>query len=204
MAGRILNRMDLRRQAELAEEDGVFENGGGAHVVEGLFLLETLDGLDADFRVFGVGGVDGYDFCGANGGFAHIRVVDDEFFAGLHAAEIEQGGGVGDSVPGGLAVAHQVIEGVGGGLGFQKIGHGSGSVSGRVPPLRVNWCKVFQRIGLRLYFRIVLDLRSLFSRDVFRKVFEGKDLTSSVNHSAISVDDRFVSANWRNHRVGMT
>src|SRR5207248_6030687 len=110
-------------EAELAEEDGVFEDGGGAHVVEGFLLLEALDRLDADFGIFGVGGVDGYDFGGADGGFAHIRVVDDEFFAGLHAAEIEQGGGVRDAVPGSFAVAHQVIEGVGGGFGFEEIGH---------------------------------------------------------------------------------
>ena len=121
-------------EAELAEEDGVFEDGGGAHVVEGLFLLEALAGLDADFGVLGVGGVDGDDFGGADGGFAYVGVVDDEFFAVFHAAEVEEGGGVGDAVPGGLAVADEVVEGVFAGFGLEEVGHRFGSIPGGPPP----------------------------------------------------------------------
>ena len=57
-------------------------------------LLESLAGLDADDGVFGVGGVDGDDFGGADGGLADVGVVDDELFALLHAAEVEEGLGL--------------------------------------------------------------------------------------------------------------
>ena len=35
-------------EAELAEEDGSLEDGGFAHLGQGLFALEALDRLDAD------------------------------------------------------------------------------------------------------------------------------------------------------------
>ncbi len=76
-------------------------------------LFEALAGLDSDLGIFGVGGVDGDDFGGADGGFADAGVVDDELFALFHAAEVEEGLVVGDAVPGGFAVADEVVEGVG-------------------------------------------------------------------------------------------
>jgi len=39
-------------------------------------------------------------------------VIDDEIFALFHAAEIEEGLGVGDAIPRGLAIALEVVEGV--------------------------------------------------------------------------------------------
>ncbi len=54
-------------------------------------MFEALDGLDADLRVLRVGGVDGDDLCETYGGFAFDGVVDDELFAFLHGAEVEQG-----------------------------------------------------------------------------------------------------------------
>ena len=111
-------------EAELAEENGVVEDGGGAEVGEGLFGFEAFPGLDADFGVFGVGGVDGDDLGGADDRFADVGVVDDEFFALLHAAKIEQGLIVADAVPEGLAVAEEVVKGVFVRLGFEEEGHG--------------------------------------------------------------------------------
>jgi hypothetical protein len=105
-------------EAELAEHDGVFEDGSGANGVQGFFCLEVLDGLDADLGIFGIGGVDGDDLCCAYGCFADDGVVDDELVALLHAAKVEEGLVVGDAVPGGLAVALEVFEGVFGGLGL--------------------------------------------------------------------------------------
>ncbi len=99
-------------EAELAEEDGVVKDGRLTHFVEGLLALESLDGGYADDWVFGIGGVDGYNLGGADGGLADIGVVDDELFARFHVAQVEEGGVVGDAVPGGLAVAEEVVEGV--------------------------------------------------------------------------------------------
>ena len=50
-------------------------------------------------------------------------MVDDELFAFFHVAEVEQGGVVGDAVPGGLAVAEEVVEGVLVGFGFEQVRH---------------------------------------------------------------------------------
>jgi hypothetical protein len=100
------------RETELTEEDGVLEDGGGAHVVERFGLLEALAGLDADDGVFGVRGVDG-DYGGCADGFlTYVGVVDDELLALLHGTEIEEGSVVGDAVPGGLTIANKVVEGV--------------------------------------------------------------------------------------------
>ena len=111
-------------EAELAKEDGVFEDGGVTHFGERLLSLEALDGGDADDGIFGVGCVDGEDLGGADRGFAYVGVIDDELFALLHAAEVEQGLGVGDAVPCGLAVAEEVVVGVLVGFGFEEVGHG--------------------------------------------------------------------------------
>jgi hypothetical protein len=111
-------------EAELAEEDGVGEDGRGADFFEGLLLFETLDGLDKDFGVLGVGGIDGDDFGGADDGFADVGVVDDELFAFFHVAEVEECLVVGDAVPDGFAVAKEVVVRIFVGLGFQEEGHG--------------------------------------------------------------------------------
>ena len=105
-------------ETELAEEDGILEDGGLAEIGEGFGVLEALAGLDADDGVFGVGGIDGDDGGGAHHFFADVGVVDDKLFALLHAAQVEEGGVVGDAVPGGFAVADEVVEGVFVGLGF--------------------------------------------------------------------------------------
>src|SRR5271170_751757 len=97
-------------------------------------MLQALSRLYAYLGVFGIGGVDGDDFGQSDGGFAYVGMVDDKFFTGLHAAEVEESLGVGDAVPCGLAVADEVVVGVGGGFGFQEEGHGFRLRSGRVPP----------------------------------------------------------------------
>jgi hypothetical protein len=99
-------------EAELAEEDGAVEDGGFADLGQGLFALEGFDGGDADVGVFGVGRVYRDDLGEAYGGFADGGVVDDELVALLHVAKGEQGLVVGDAVPGGFAVADEVVEGV--------------------------------------------------------------------------------------------
>ncbi len=77
-------------EAELAEHDRVVKDGGGADLGEGLLVLEAFDGLDADLGVLRVRGVHGDYFGGADGCFADVGVVDDEFFALLHVAEVEE------------------------------------------------------------------------------------------------------------------
>ena len=62
-------------------------------------LFDWFAGFDSDFGIFRVGVVDGDDFGGTDGDFAFAGVVDDEFFAFFHAAEVEEGLGIGDSVP---------------------------------------------------------------------------------------------------------
>ena len=84
----------------------------------GFSCFEALDGLDADLRVFGIGGVDRDYLRCADGGFADVGVIDDEFFPGLHAAQVEEGLVVGDAVPCGLTVALEVFKGVFAGFGL--------------------------------------------------------------------------------------
>ena len=110
-------------EAELAEEDGVVEDGGGADLVEGFFCFEALAGGYADLGVFGVGRVYREDFGGADGGFADVGVVDDEIFTLFHVAEIEEGLVVGYTVPDRLFVAEEVFVAVLIGFGLEQVGH---------------------------------------------------------------------------------
>jgi hypothetical protein len=48
-------------------------------------------------------------------------VIDDQFVAGLHFAEIFYGGGIGDAIPLGLLVALKIGEGIDGGFSFQQV-----------------------------------------------------------------------------------
>ncbi len=117
-------------EAELAEEEGAGEGGGFAHLGEGFGTLEGFAGLDADERVLGVGGVDGEDGGEADGDFAGVGVVEDELVAFFEAAEVGEGLGIFDAVPGGFAVADEVVEGVLSGFGLEEEGHGGISVHG--------------------------------------------------------------------------
>src|SRR6185437_8296254 len=88
------------------------------------FALEAFAGFEADERGFAVGvELDGEDFGEADGGFAGVGVVDDDLLAGLHVAERDERLWVLDAVPGGFAVAEEVVEGVGVGFGFEEVGH---------------------------------------------------------------------------------
>jgi hypothetical protein len=116
-------------EAELAEHDGALEDGGFADLGQGLFALEALAGLEADDggghfgRGDGRSQFDGDHFGGADRGFAFIGVVDDAHLALFHVAEGDEGLGVLDAVPDGLAVAEEVVVGVLVGFGFEEVGH---------------------------------------------------------------------------------
>ena len=84
--------------------------------------FSRLSGLTGAMRTLGfLGSVASTEttLARAYGGFADGGVIDDELVALLHVAEGEQGLVVGDAVPGGLAVADEVVEGVFVGFGFE-------------------------------------------------------------------------------------
>ena len=86
--------------------------------------LRRLPALRRTSGVLAVGvELDGDDFGEADGGFAGVGVVDDDLLAGLHVAEGDEGLRVLDAVPGGFAVADEVVEGVDVGFGFEEVGH---------------------------------------------------------------------------------
>ena len=125
-------------KAELAEEERAMEDRCVAEFGEWLFTLEALSSFEADDGIFGVRRVssDADYLGGADGGLADVGVVDDAVLALLHIAEGDQGLGILDAVPGGFAVAEEIVEGVFVGFGFEKVRHGlqgtgSASVSRR-------------------------------------------------------------------------
>ena len=112
-------------EAELAEEERALEDAGFAEFGKGLFALEALARFEADDGSFGVGwiGGDADDLGGADGRFTNVGVVDDAVLALFHVAEGDEGLGVLDAVPGGFAVAEEVVVGVLVGLGFEEVWH---------------------------------------------------------------------------------
>ena len=108
-------------EAADAHEGRAGEKLAGFDFGESDWFGDGFSGFDFDGWLFGVGGGDGDDRGGAYGGFLIAGVVDDQFVAGLHFAEIFHGGGIGDAVPSGLFVALEIGEGIGGRLGFQQV-----------------------------------------------------------------------------------
>jgi len=93
---------------------------------EGLWRLEALADFDTDNGDLGICSVYADDGAGADGSALVARVIEDPPGAGLHLAEIFDGGGIGDAIPVGFFVAEEVVEGVGVGLGFEEEAGGHG------------------------------------------------------------------------------
>jgi hypothetical protein len=108
-------------QAALADQwrlgkEVLFFNRG-----ERVRLLQAMADFDFDERSFRVGGIDA-DYGGGTDGLALVTgMVDNELIAGLHFAQMTDGGRVSDAVPDSFVVALETREGIGLGLRFQQV-----------------------------------------------------------------------------------
>src|ERR1700722_3340746 len=116
---------ELRLLASLAGEPRVLGGGqrdhGQAALADQRGIGEKRARFNFNNRSFRIGDLDRNDGGGANRALFIAGVVDDQFIAGFHVAEISYGGGIGNAVPLGLLVALQVGEGIDGSFGFQQV-----------------------------------------------------------------------------------
>ena len=105
----------------MADQGRISEERIGFDLREWNRLGESLAGFDFHLRALGIGGIDGDYRGGADGGLVVAGFVDDEAVAGLHAAEISERDGIGDTIPNSRAVLLQVGKGILGRLGFKEI-----------------------------------------------------------------------------------
>jgi len=97
---------------DLGESDGVGQGPIRGEIDDDQFGVGLLG--------IGVGGAD--HFGKADRGLLRSGMVDDQRIAFLHGAKILQRGGIGDAIPRGFLIAHEIGERVSGGFGFEKPG----------------------------------------------------------------------------------
>ena len=96
----------------------------GFYLLERFGVSQALARLDADDGHLGIGCVDAHDGSRADRGALVAGVIEDPFRSRLHLAQILDGGRIRHAVPDGFVVAHEIVEGVDAGLGFEEVvGH---------------------------------------------------------------------------------
>ena len=97
-------------QAALAHQRGIGEKRARFDFGERLGLGDCFSGFNFNNRSFRISDFDGNDRGSADGALFIAAVVDDQFIAGFHVAEISYGGGIGNAVPLGLLVAFEIAK----------------------------------------------------------------------------------------------